>query len=70
MAADIAEWRVDCFKDHCNMEAVKEAGEKIRAELGNIPIIFTFRSKNEGGNAILSIKEYENLYNYVKESLD
>lgn len=54
---DIVEWRVDFYKDVENIDKVKETLSYIRKLLKDIPIIFTFRTKNEGGNREIS-KEY------------
>ncbi|MDO5517847.1 MAG: type I 3-dehydroquinate dehydratase [Clostridium sp.] len=54
---DIVEWRVDFYEDVHNIESVKKVLSNIRRLLANTPIIFTFRSKSEGGNKEIS-KEY------------
>lgn len=46
---DIIEWRVDHFEDVDKTDKVKAVAEKLRAELGETPILFTFRSHKEGG---------------------
>lgn len=61
---DVAEWRIDFYKDVEKIESVKKTLLYIRKWLNNIPIIFTFRSKNEGGNKDIS-KEY-----YIKLLLE
>lgn len=58
---DLVEWRVDYYKDIESIEKVKKVLKVIRNEIKDIPIIFTFRSKNEGGQKELSIKDYINL---------
>lgn len=54
---DIVEWRVDFYEYVHNIESVKGVLSHIRKLLPNTPIIFTFRSKGEGGNKEVS-KEY------------
>lgn len=54
---DIVEWRVDFYKDVENIDKIKNTLSYIRKLLKDIPIIFTFRTKNEGGNREIS-KEY------------
>lgn len=57
---DVVEWRVDYYKNVEDVNAVKSVLEKIRSILPNTPILFTFRTKKEGGE-----KEVSNEY-YVK----
>ncbi|HCW54667.1 MAG TPA: type I 3-dehydroquinate dehydratase [Clostridium sp.] len=65
---DVAEWRVDFFKDVEEIESVKKTLLHIRKWLNDIPIIFTFRSKNEGGNKEISREYYINLLLEVIET--
>lgn len=46
---DIVEWRVDFYEYVDNIEKVKDILIKLSEILIDIPLIFTFRSKNEGG---------------------
>ena len=55
---DLIEWRVDFFEDVVNIEKVKEMAEMIRGKLADIPILFTFRSKKEGGEREFSEVDY------------
>lgn len=57
---DVLEWRADFFQQVEQMDKVQEALTKIRSILPEIPLIFTFRSKKEGGE-----KEIPS-YNYVE----
>lgn len=56
--ADIAEWRVDYYKDFHNIEAVNNTLSGIRAVLKDKPLLFTFRTAYEGGAADISYNEY------------
>jgi len=47
---DIIEWRVDWYEDVLNKEKVLDTLLAIRKEINNIPLLFTFRSINEGGH--------------------
>lgn len=58
---DIVEWRVDFFKDVKKIEEVKNALKKIRSILIDVPIIFTLRSKKEGGKIEVSREFYMEL---------
>ena len=53
---DVIEWRVDFFNDIGEPARVLEVALFIRAAAGDIPIIFTRRATNEGGE-IISIAE-------------
>lgn len=55
---DMIEWRADYFEDVRKSESVKEAAGKIRAVLGEIPVIFTVRTQREGGKADFTAEEY------------
>ncbi len=46
---DLLEWRADFFTDIADAEAVLEAAKRLRAAAGDLPIIFTRRSAQEGG---------------------
>lgn len=56
--ADIIEWRVDHFIDGKDVSEVLLTLADIRQQLGETPLIFTFRSKKEGGEAEISDDEY------------
>ncbi|MGY3779542.1 type I 3-dehydroquinate dehydratase [Isobaculum melis] len=46
---DIIEWRVDFFEQVTDLVAVEAVAKEIRALLPETPILFTFRTKKEGG---------------------
>lgn len=58
---DLVEWRVDYYEDVENLEKVKEILKEIRNEIKELPILFTFRTKKEGGEKDISIEYYINL---------
>lgn len=47
--ADLVEWRVDHFSAVDDVDSVKATLRKLRAALGDLPLLFTFRTKGEGG---------------------
>lgn len=49
LCPDVVEWRADYFKDACNPIKVKKALRLLGSIIGEIPLIFTFRSSLEGG---------------------
>lgn len=58
---DFAEWRVDFFAEVDSIEAVLEQLAELRSLLGDIPLIFTFRSAREGGQRELTTEAYTRL---------
>ncbi|MDA8499460.1 type I 3-dehydroquinate dehydratase [Citrobacter sp. Igbk 17] len=55
---DILEWRVDHFADVASIDAVLEAARAIRDVITDKPLLFTFRSAQEGGEQALSVENY------------
>ena len=56
--ADVVEWRADYLRDYENANLVTNILLAIRRELGDIPLIFTLRTRNEGGNADVKLWDY------------
>lgn len=65
---DVVEWRVDFYEDVFDTRKVLAAAEKLRAALGEIPILFTFRTKKEGGEKEIAMDDYTALNKAVAES--
>lgn len=63
--AQMAEWRIDWFEAAGEESAVKEALSALREGLGDLPLLATFRTKAEGGNAAIRPQEYRKLYETV-----
>ncbi len=55
---DIVEWRVDFYEEVFDIEKVKEILSKLTTTLNEIPLIFTFRNKIEGGEREIPIEYY------------
>lgn len=64
----VVEWRVDFYHDALNISKVLETLRKLREALGEIPILFTFRTKKEGGEKHISMEKYTALNKAVAES--
>lgn len=64
---DILEWRIDFFDNFNNYEIIKEGSIYITETL-NKPILFTFRSKKEGGEKDISEDAYFELVNEIISS--
>jgi len=61
MPVDLVEWRVDWYTDVFSTDKVIETAKRLRETLGNIPVLFTFRTSKEGGEKAISPEEYKNL---------
>lgn len=70
---DLVEWRADMFLGKSGSRdagAVIETGKKLKAFLEGIPLLFTIRTKDEGGNADVTVRAYEEIIkNVVSEGL-
>lgn len=55
---DLIEWRVDYYKDYDSIEKVIEMLIMIKNNIGNTPLIFTFKNKDQGGIKDISIQYY------------
>ena len=64
----VVEWRVDFYHDALNIEKVLDTLAKLREALGETPILFTFRTKKEGGEKNITMEQYTALNKAVAES--
>ena len=55
---DLVEWRTDWFQDVLDSEKVSEVLSQLRDILGDTPLLFTFRTKSEGGELEIKKEEY------------
>lgn len=67
-AADLVEWRVDWFESIFDIEKVKLLLGELRKVLGDIPLLFTFRTKEEGGEQESAYQQYEKLLCQVADT--
>ncbi len=65
---DMVEWRVDYYEAAEDTAAVLEELGKIRSKFPGTAIIFTFRSKKEGGAKEIDLNQYIALNQAVAES--
>lgn len=66
--ADLAEWRADWYRevlDECERRTVLES---LRMKLDEMPLLFTFRTAEEGGEKQIDPEQYVNLNKSVAES--
>lgn len=58
---DVVEWRVDWFDGVFDFAQVEAVMKELRRVLGNTPILFTFRTANEGGEKAIEPAAYAEL---------
>ena len=58
--ADLVEWRADFYEDLLEKEALSETLKGIAEILKEIPLLFTIRTKQEGGSVEISFEDYSN----------
>ena len=63
-ACDLAEWRADCFQELSGPESLPELLARLRSLLP-VPLLFTYRTRSEGGQGELSAAGYERLLQSV-----
>lgn len=61
LPADLAEWRADWYKEWEDIDKVKQIAEKLRKILGEMPVLFTFRTGYEGGASEIDEEMYGTL---------
>lgn len=65
---DLVEWRVDFFDQVADFSAAAEMSKKLAKILSDKPVLFTFRTKQEGGEIAFSDEQYFGLYRAVIEN--
>ncbi len=65
---DVVEWRVDFYDDVFDTEKVLQTLKALNEKLGDKPILFTFRTKKEGGEKEISMEAYTALNTAVAAS--
>ena len=56
--AHIAEWRVDWYEDIFDSGKMQETLKELRSVLGEMPLLFTFRTRKEGGEREADTEDY------------
>lgn len=59
--ADIVEWRADWFENVFDIEEVKSVLSELSSILCDTPLLFTFRTKKEGGEKEIALEAYAEL---------
>lgn len=65
---DIVEWRMDCFAQLRDTEAVFDMLKCIREGIGDRVLLATFRTMQEGGACPFTLQEYGSLYHAILPS--
>ncbi|MGM9534686.1 MAG: type I 3-dehydroquinate dehydratase, partial [Intestinibacter sp.] len=65
---DLVEWRVDHYEGVEDLDKVKNILSALRDKVGDLPILFTFRSKKEGGEREVSDEYYAELNKKIAET--
>ncbi len=65
---DMVEWRADFFEDVFDLAAVNATLEQVNRALGKIPLLFTFRTANEGGSKRIEPEAYAALNGAAAQS--
>lgn len=60
VGADLAEWRADFYRELDSREKTAEILAGLSDILGQIPLLFTIRTKKEGGNRQITTEDYVN----------
>ncbi len=60
-SADLVEWRADWFESVFDASSLKGVLGGLREILGDIPLLFTFRSAREGGERQIDKRDYVSL---------
>ena len=59
--ADVVEWRVDWYEDIFDFAKTEATMQALREALGEMPILFTFRTSKEGGEKAIETETYVEL---------
>lgn len=68
LPADLVEWRADWYEEVFEADVVLDVLQELRRILGKLPLLFTFRTKKEGGEKEIDEKNYRTLNQLVVES--
>lgn len=64
LPADLVEWRADYFEDVFQISSVLKLLKNLRSTLGELPLLMTFRTKQEGGEKDIDRNYYISLIKY------
>lgn len=58
---DVVEWRADWYEDVLDLEKTQETLGQLQKALGEVPLLFTFRTSKEGGERSITQEAYVSL---------
>ncbi len=61
---DMVEWRIDFYEDFADFEALAELSKRIKTSIQK-PLLATFRTIGEGGEAAIGKSQYVEMYRYL-----
>ena len=61
LPVDVVEWRIDWFEGVFDFDALVDALTELRAALGTLPLLMTFRTSKEGGEKAIDAEAYAEL---------
>ena len=65
---EIIEWRVDTFSEYKNYNAIREVLQAVSPLLDNKIFLYTFRTKAQGGQGVVTQEEIEDIHELAAES--
>ena len=68
LPVDVVEWRADWYEEIFEADVVLDILQELRRILGEFPLLFTFRTKKEGGEKEIDEKNYRTLNQLAAES--
>lgn len=68
LPVDVVEWRADWYEEIFEADVVLDVLQELRRILGELPLLFTFRTKKEGGEKEIDEKNYRTLNQLAAES--
>ena len=68
LPVDVVEWRADWYEEVFEANVVLDVLQELRRILGELPLLFTFRTKKEGGEKEIDEKNYRTLNQLAAES--
>lgn len=66
--ADMIEWRVDAFENARSMNAIREVLDELKPLVKDTILVYTFRSKNQGGLMSLEPDEIYDIHQIAAET--
>ena len=70
LPVDLVEWRADFYEDLFNIPKLLETLKELRAVLKDTPILFTIRTKPEGGEVAPTFADYQAVNKAIAQSGD